>query len=890
MSSPFSIFRRHQRLSMVVLTGLAMISFVLLGAINDPRDIPTPLVVVFFGCLVGGAGWLAGLKSGKASDWGVSGLLVGVLAAVLVVWSGRESSAVTMDGGNLSRQELNDLLRERVAADQFAQMAIQKTDPKISAAEFQQRMSQFSLLGGNVNEESAVLAEILLREADRLGIDVSDKTVTDYMKKLTNNKLTQEIFTEIRQDMDLTERQLLDILKEEIKARTALELLLENNRLTPQNYWDYYQKLNLKRSAEIAVVKVEDYVGTIDDPSDAELEKFFQEYRQNSPNVTTNGRFEEGRPGFRQPPRVQVAYLEAVLDDIETTIGEISDEEIQKRFEESLPKTVPDEESGSPIEGGNESLLNGSPLIVPKQESQSDSPESTETPATPDAPGTSPTSEGEAPAPESEAATVPESTDAPAETTDAPAETNSETTEGDPQAGLLLPGDLQLVALQDESQESQADAPAVADEGLPAPAAAETQSAESPAEQPAADATPPAAVPATDENPTPADAAPVEASTPDSATDKPAQTEAAPGADVPPEPEDDPTVLTDERKELIRDELRREKAQAEISKRIEAAQVFVADLGHTVAFGQELEEGFISVKDATEQIKKYAKEHQLIYIETPFLSYQDLRQSEDYTVGSAIRFQTNSAMGRPSIEDVATILFQSSPTDRFRPLTANNFQTGSEYVFWKLEHKAGYDPETIDAEPQLKEEVLKAWKMQKALPAATQRAEELAEKVRGSDKPMSEALGEIKTPDGLFLTVTETGEFTWLTPGFAPMTSMQQQSPPRQSFVAGAPNAGERFFKEVFENLQPGETGVVPNMDSSEIYVVHVKKDGAGASSTPEDIRPNFLTRSADFNTRYNYSYLGSLAQQEYRGNLQEQLWKEYNVVLASSDPAVDAQ
>ena len=54
MSSPFSIFRRNQRILMVITTGLAMISFVLLGAVSDPRDLPTPLVVIFLAAMAGG--------------------------------------------------------------------------------------------------------------------------------------------------------------------------------------------------------------------------------------------------------------------------------------------------------------------------------------------------------------------------------------------------------------------------------------------------------------------------------------------------------------------------------------------------------------------------------------------------------------------------------------------------------------------------------------------------------------------------------------------------------------------------------------------------------------------------------------------------------------------
>ena len=43
MQSPFEIFRKHQKMLTVVLTGLAMFAFVILGAVPDPSAMPPVL-------------------------------------------------------------------------------------------------------------------------------------------------------------------------------------------------------------------------------------------------------------------------------------------------------------------------------------------------------------------------------------------------------------------------------------------------------------------------------------------------------------------------------------------------------------------------------------------------------------------------------------------------------------------------------------------------------------------------------------------------------------------------------------------------------------------------------------------------------------------------------
>ncbi|TWT50026.1 hypothetical protein KOR42_37100 [Thalassoglobus neptunius] len=934
MSSPFSIFRRNQRILMVVTTGLAMISFVLLGAISDPREIPTPLIVVFLAAIAGGIGWLLGLSRGKSSDWGVTGVILGALIAVFMIWSGRESNAVVMNGSDLTRKELIDLMRERNLANQFVQMAIVRTNPDLQEFEFQQRMMQFSFGGANTTEREVVLGEALRMEADSMHIDVTDQVVTEYINQMTDNKMTSAVFTEIRQDLGVTEQELLDVLKKEIRGRQALVLLYQQNQLTPQNFWEFYQKLNLQKSAQVASIPVSEFQKQIADPTDAEIESFFLEYRTNFPGMTPDGRLSEGRPGFYQPRRVRVAYLEAIHDQIEATVGEVTDEEIQARYEEEYMRAVPEDEVESPLGIGNEGLLrdpllNEAPVLIP-QEDADDSPamESEEEAAQPDAPSEpEPAPEAESPAetetPKEEPAPEAES---PQETETSESETpegessesespesegseegSSEEAEGEPEALLKTFDDLQFVAYQEEGSTEQSsdseDAPSSdepsaeeATETSPAdesPAAESEPAPEKSEEQPVEKSEDPAPLTVPSEEPANADET---ASDESSADDKPemkseesegaseeTSTEEAPAEEdpVPPAPESDTRELTEQLKLEIRDTILRERTVAEIQKRMTAAQQFVAELGRNVAFGEVIEEGFISLEEATEQIKKYAAENDLEYIETPFMSAQELRESEDYPIGSgfvpALRFQ-----------EVPVVLFSTSSSDRLRPQQARNLFTGSEYVFWKFSEKPAYPPESLKDEPNLRAQVIDAWKKMKALPLAKERAEELAEIVRKSDKPMVEALSDERVTndgDNLFLTVKTTGEFSWMTQGFAPSTGMQQQAQPRRSVVAAAPDAGERFFEMVFEELTPSEVGVVPNDDDSAIYIVQVEGSNESTAEKMDAMRKEFLDQGFQF----SYMALGRELLSEYAEDISAMLWNKYDVQLYSSDPEVNA-
>jgi len=118
---------------------------------------------------------------------------------------------------------------------------------------------------------------------------------------------------------------------------------------------------------------------------------------------------------------------------------------------------------------------------------------------------------------------------------------------------------------------------------------------------------------------------------------------------------------------------------------------------------------------------------------------------------------------------------------------------------------------------QVRQEVLRAWKMDQARSLARNRAAQLAELARKTGRSLQEALA--KEPG---VTVLESGPFSWLTHGTISPRLFMQAPPPRISDVPHVEAAGEEFMEAVFR-LQPGETAVAFNRPQTVAYVVRVK-------------------------------------------------------------------
>jgi len=851
MRSPFAIFRTYQKTLMVIVFGMAMIGFVLLGAVQDPTNMPKGLVFITVLAVVGGAGWIAGMPSGKSNEYGAWGVVLGALVAVVLSFVGNQPDyAMISNSGDLTIQQMQDLRQRREIANQFVLEALRQTrDPR----DAQQLAPKFVFgFQGNIDED-IVTAELLRREADQLGLRVNDAAVTAFIKKITDNRISAPTFKEIRTRLHVGEPELYNILASELQARMAAEFLYGYNPqdllgysplIPPERYWDLYRRMKVKQRMDVAALPVKDFIDESAEPTPQELAELFDRYKANEPFVTPEGSLEEGRPGFRQPRRVQIGYLEAVFDDFKPQIAAVTDEDIQAFYQENYVQRA--EAAAARAAAARATPPTGTGPALPKTleldlpQTPDDTPAS-ETPAsdppTDDAPKSdAPASEApasETPASEPPAGDTPAETpaaetpapDQPADTPAAPEERSSTEPKPDETSLNDEPRDTGLFSVADGEQ------PAETATTEPAPATTEPAADGKPADAPAAESTAAEESPAATEPPAAAEAPSV--TEPPPAAETPAETEPATSASetppasgaqtpaagtVPAAPEPNIPLLDDKLRAEIRTQIENARTAELLRKAVTDAARYIDDnIGFHVHVPEDDAER-MSPEAAADLLRSYAEQHNLHYAETPHSSYRELQDDEEHPVGAS------RAADDPNRRPLADSFFQTGAQDTYRPAIGENPVTQSWYVAWKLGERAPYVPLSLDEE-RVREQVTKTWRELKAREAAKARAEELVNRANAVDQSLTVSLAETTITGkegGLLLSVSETPDFSWLSTSSALQSNPLFPDPPQIHDPPGVEKAGPEFMRTVFDELSPGEAGVATNMDHSVYYVVRV--------------------------------------------------------------------
>ncbi|MCA9027218.1 MAG: hypothetical protein KDA86_18565 [Planctomycetaceae bacterium] len=861
MQSPFAIFRKHQKLLTVILTGLAMFAFVILGAVQDPANMPTGLIVIFVASALGAVGWVAGIRSKKSNEYGTIGLVLGAILAIGGSMVGGPPAVVKADTGNIDQQQFGFLQYEREAANTIIARAYYQVMQR-DQEQFLQQPQPFQYHPDPTKD--IVVGELLRREADQMGLTVSDESVNDYLASITQNKLTREDVKEIRNQLRLSESDLYNILRDQLKARIAAQFMYQGTTLPPESYWEFYKKLNVRESVGIVPLAVSMFVDDSAEPTDAELQELFDANRENYPDTSDEGTLEEGRPGFRQPRRVQLAYVEAAYDSIEKTVTPPTDEEIEAYYEEFY-KTVP----ADALENDSDTpAVDGPALPAPEGE----------TPATSD----EAQPEGEIdnkdlpPAEEGDGESNP-----PAEETP-PADAESET---ESQEGTALPrrSNIQPVAFFDDTastEEPAAETEAASETPPPPPLPQATDSSETPAPETTAPA---------ETLESPASAAPPEApETPDVTT----------APDAPDVPATTPEVreLDDELRSEITDRILRERTGDRMQELMKQATAFMGEIGQR-ALEPEDYEGHLSHEEALEKLKAYADEHGLVFVETPLLSGLELSDAEKYPIGHAVDRLFSDPFDRNPVSDVANQAFTSRPEEIFtRAQSVVQPETESRYAYWKIDDQEEYVPESLDDEG-IREQVITAWRELKAREKAQTRASELVNLANAADTNLSESLAG-QTITGVesapSVSVLHPPAFSWLSkadPRMSPNPFMTP--PPVRTQLRNIPGRiGDSFMETVFDEVRPKEAGIAHSIDKDYFYVVKVLDRTYGQFENLEEFREQFLKERLF--APYQFSDYPKLAQgelQQYRTDWSKELFEKHGVeIIEQEEPKPTAE
>lgn len=777
MASPLAFFRRHNKILLAILTAITVLTFTVGGVIMQ-----------FF--------------QGRAP----SGTTVDVKEVV-----------ATWDGGSIKEGELQRARRRRetVAAvlAQIDRMRIERaTDSFPKAPQL--------LLG--TSDQQIVLGEILADRAEDMGIRVTDADVNAYLTLYSDELVAPEEIAGVFRKFTGGEMQSSDFFDRMKKELAILQAYLAYQSaqpaVTPADAWEAYLRTSRQVQATVVPFPVKDYLAEVkEEPSRAEISRYYEKYKTEYKDPLS------WEAGFRRPYEAKFGYFHAEFADfLERAKQQVTDEQVRAAYDEAIARgefrelDLPSvDEDPLPLPGAgaapsaDEAPSGDTPLppaetAPPAEGTPPGEPAPEATPPGDAAPESTPAPESSAPeettAPETPSAETPSEEPAPpveevpGETTP-PAETPEE-------SASLKPADSRLfVVLQDENQ------PAT-DEPAAEPAVSEAPAADASAGEDAAATTAP-----------PSGA--VIVGSPDLKAQPPAPPGAAasgtgttPAAGAPAsEPKFKPF---EEVADDLRLRLARPIAQKAMLEAVKKASAAVNEYSQRVAVAAVTEEAL----PARPNFRHIASTLGLTYAETPAINAFATRTDEGkdyYPLITAREMDFTQPMqgqqfGYKTFSQVAFVpgapLF--APTTLF---VENQFNPSDAYVFWKTEEH----PAEVPPLDEIRDEVVEAWKLEKARDLAKAAAEKAAQEANAkaaSLKPNAEGTRESALLALYPKKAKSAGQFTFL----------PHQFDPTAGEISNVENAGPDLRQAIF-SLREGEVNFAANNDRSIYYLVEVTKD-----------------------------------------------------------------
>jgi hypothetical protein len=773
MSSPLATFRKNRTYWMAGLVLLALMSFVVMPAIEFMQG--------------------AMNNSNSVDD------------QVIVRWNG---GRMTMGELGRSRQHhykfirfLSALSREVIEAG---------GQPQIPEFAFSAESKQIIDLGVNVQSGSLAVIEtrMLSDFAKSNGIEFDDDAADQFLVAFCDKSVSPERLTQILREStenQITEFDLREMIKLELGAIVARQMSLRgwSNDFKPDDYqrvrltqtpgdmWSDFLKLNQTAKVEAYPVLVSDHVKSVlGEPTEAEILAIYEKGKNRIPSPV----FPE--PGFMRDYKANFEYVEGNFSDwITREKAKVTEEQLKAEYDKLINlgqlKFDPQlEKATTPAEPGT---------TTPPAAATQSTPAAT--PPVADAPLTDPAIKTPAePAPETPAAEKPAETpnnEAPQpETPAAPATAAPETPASDnpvvpatadpkQQSSLRSSSKIRLVSTQDDPKPAT-ETPAT-----------ETPAAETPAAQDP-NALPPVVVqpnaPATDDQAAGNEAKPDGTTAP-----------AAPGAEAKTEKRN---KTFDEAREELLESLARGAVIDALQKELTSAKEQMQQ--YSRAYRQQIalqKEGLQPETKATRPDLRKVVDVGLKFGETGMVDRAKLFTTE---IGKSTMSLQEQGMGQIPMPNYGMNnpnfgLFTPEQSLYFDQMAMLEQRTPDfrQYIFWKVDEQQAYVP----ALAEVREEVITAWKTQKARQLAADKAAEIAKKVKGTEEPWKDALD--LTQQSLLVT---TDPFTWLS-GFG--------ETPRISNVPTLDTVGQEFMQKVFTTAV-GSAGVAPNQGQNIYYVYRV--------------------------------------------------------------------
>ncbi|MBR4833106.1 MAG: hypothetical protein IKU86_02080, partial [Thermoguttaceae bacterium] len=321
-NNPFSVFRRNQKAWMAGLTLFTMFSFIALGSM---------LQCVGTGSQQGGPQFVG--EVAKTKTYGTLDYNAFLQA---------RDSANRL--ANFASTALASLDSEKWA--QTVQMAQMYGAPVEYVANIYVNMlaSEDSQKGGQAQRLNALASELeyistdpralvdrwlILQFARKKGLAADDEAATQYLQTIIGGSLTKDAIQGCLRAGGLNDRMLLELLKEQI-AYERVVARYGNAALAsvPGDALEAFEATNRSTKANVVAFKAADFVDEIPEPSEAELKKFYEQYKDVVANAASS------TPGFTQPTKLALEVVRAEITP--ESLDAIGAEEVQKYYEEHL--------------------------------------------------------------------------------------------------------------------------------------------------------------------------------------------------------------------------------------------------------------------------------------------------------------------------------------------------------------------------------------------------------------------------------------------------------------------------------------------------------------------------------------------------------------------------
>ena len=357
---PFRYFRsgsRTNKILMAALTALAMFAFIIADALPNGQGGGGSLLTYLPFVLAMAAGalifWVFGTPQGNGSLYAAVGAGVGLLFAFFLPTLLGKQYAVSSSVGTLDEDELQDLMAKRRIANQFIMIMAEEVYGRPGQGQAQQwermvRSLSFGPIGDlSPAEERREVGRqfVMAQEADEIGIRISDAAVADYLSRNFGKKIRED-FIAARKQLKISDEDLFDILRYQIKAKLYASLIQPEPQITPAQLWDYYKRMAVTQTLTVAEVPVSAFAKSVKTPTDDRLSALFEQYKTQFPR----GYFDDDlgwvepvelmtpEPKFGRLRSVKLAYLEAKFEDFVGKTESVTDEQINEYYEANRSK------------------------------------------------------------------------------------------------------------------------------------------------------------------------------------------------------------------------------------------------------------------------------------------------------------------------------------------------------------------------------------------------------------------------------------------------------------------------------------------------------------------------------------------------------------------------